>query len=113
MWCHKQAKLTIVEIGEEKELQMVMKAVVVQDGTELCTVAFWARTLLLWRKKDFDIKTSLLPSLSYMMKVTIKQIGLGATTILEWLCFDFLMTSEFKSKWGILNGASLNKVQKS
>jgi hypothetical protein len=43
---------------------------------------FWARTLLLWRKQDFDIKTSLLKSLSCMMKVTIKQRGLGATTTL-------------------------------
>ena len=73
----------------KSELQMVMKAVVVQDGTELCTVAFWARTLLLWRKQDFDIKTSLLKSLSYMIKVTIKQRGLEATKTLEWLHFEF------------------------
>jgi len=50
---------------------------------------FWARTLLLWRKKDFDIKTSLLKSLSYMIKVTIKQRGLEATKTLEWLHFEF------------------------
>ena len=73
-------KLTMVEIREGKnELQVAMKAgVVVQDGTELCTVAFWTRTLLgvLWRKQDFDIKTSFLKSLSCMMKMTIEQRGL-------------------------------------
>jgi hypothetical protein len=30
----------MVEIGEEKEPQMVIKAVVLRDGTELCTVEF-------------------------------------------------------------------------
>jgi hypothetical protein len=72
-------KLTMVEIREGKnELQVTMKSgVVVQDGTELCTVAFWARTLLvLWRKQDVDIRTSFLKSLSCTMKMTIEQRGL-------------------------------------
>ena len=84
-------KLTMLENGEEKEMQMAMKAVVVQDGTKLLCVqsGFWGRILLLWRKQDFDIKISLLKSLSCMIKVTIKQRGLGATTTLEWLRFEF------------------------
>ena len=55
MWCHKQAKLTIVEIGEEKELQMVMKAVVVQDGTELCTVGFLGKYIAALEKTKFAL----------------------------------------------------------
>jgi hypothetical protein len=39
--------LKMVDIDEEKKLQRAMKAVVVRDGTELCTVRFWARSLLL------------------------------------------------------------------
>ena len=35
----------MVEIGEEKEMQMAMKAVVVRDGTELCTVGFLSKNI--------------------------------------------------------------------
>ena len=79
----------MVKIGDEKELQMAMKAVVVRDGTELCTVGFLGKNIAALEKKDFDIKTSLLKSLSYMIKVTIKQRGLEATKTLEWLHFEF------------------------
>ncbi len=58
-----------------------------EDAWELCTVVFWARTLLLCRKKDFDIQTSLLKSLSCMIKLTIRQQWLGAARTLEWLHF--------------------------
>ena len=46
-------KLKMVEIGEEKELQMVMKAVVVQDGTELCTVGFLGKNIAALEKTRF------------------------------------------------------------
>ena len=46
-------KLKMVEIGEEKELQMVMKAVVVQDGTELCTVGFLGKNIVALEKTRF------------------------------------------------------------
>jgi len=47
-------KLTMVKIvGEEKELQMAMKAMVVQDGTELCTVGFLGKNIAALEKTRF------------------------------------------------------------
>jgi hypothetical protein len=80
-------KLKMVEIGEEKELQMAIKAAVFRDGTELYTVGFLGQEQYCFgqNKQDFDFKTSLLKSLSCMKKVAIKQRGLGATITSEWL----------------------------
>ena len=52
-------KLTVVEIGKAKELQLVaMKAVLVVSSW-LCTVVFGSKNIAQWRKQDdFDIKTS-------------------------------------------------------
>ena len=43
----------MVEIGEAKELQMAMKAVVVRDGTELCTVGFLGKNIAALEKTRF------------------------------------------------------------
>ena len=47
-------KLTMVKaVGEEKELKMAMKAMVVQDGTELCTVGFLGKNIATLEKTRF------------------------------------------------------------
>ena len=51
-------KLTGVEIGKAKELQLAMKAVL-HVSSWLCTVGFGSKNIAHWRKQDdFDIKTS-------------------------------------------------------
>ena len=83
---------------------MVMKAVVVQDGTELCAVGFFWQEHCCFGENKISISRQasfLLKSLNCMMKVTIsrtKRATSRSNHNLGVALFRLFMTSKFKSK---------------
>jgi hypothetical protein len=107
-------KLTMVEIvGEEKELQMAMKAVVVWDGTELCTVGFLGKNIVALEETSSRYQDKFAQIIELYDESDNQTKRVRSNHNLGVASFRLFDDIQFKSKW-ILNGAFLNtKVQKS